>query len=389
MTKPIRKIAVLGSGVMGSGIAAHCANAGLSVVLLDIVPPNIADADKGKKSVRNSFADGAIAKLLKGKPASFFHPRNALLVQTGNLEDDLERVKDCDLIVEAIIEKLDIKQALFTRLEKIVGPDTIVASNTSGLRIVDMMAGRTAKFKENFLITHFFNPPRYMKLLELVAGPDTHADVKARVEAWGKDVLGKGIVWAKDTPNFIANRIGAHAMMATIHQMLAMDLAPEDVDALTGIPMGHPKSATFRTGDMVGLDTLGHVVSNCYNVLTSDEDREVFKMPAYLAAMIEKKQLGDKTKGGFYKKGKGGVMSRMPGQLGQVGQMRDMMKQMEAAGIDPSQLGGMPGMRPGDIDAMMQHGGQLAPLNQRAPSKKAREHAKPPHPQGGKRRKKR
>ncbi|MCE9576707.1 MAG: 3-hydroxyacyl-CoA dehydrogenase/enoyl-CoA hydratase family protein [Deltaproteobacteria bacterium] len=304
MTRPIRRVAVLGAGVMGSGIAAHCANAGISVLLLDIVPPKLSDAEKQVKAARDGFAAGALAKLLKGRPASFSHPRNAQLVTVGNFDDDLAKVAGCDLIVEAIIEKLEIKRDLFTKLEAILGPDseTIIASNTSGLRIVDMMVGRTERFKQHFLITHFFNPPRYMKLLELVAGPDTSAAAKARCEAWGKDALGKGIVWAKDTPNFIGNRIGVQSMMTVIHLMLEMGLGPEDIDAITGVPMGHPKSATFRTGDMVGLDTLGHVVKNCYDVLVDDEDRATFATPPFLAAMIAKGQLGDKTKGGFYKK---------------------------------------------------------------------------------------
>ncbi|MDX2087479.1 MAG: 3-hydroxyacyl-CoA dehydrogenase/enoyl-CoA hydratase family protein [Kofleriaceae bacterium] len=302
MTTPIRRVAVLGAGVMGAGIAAHCANAGIPVLLLDIVPPKGTDEEKKSKAVRDSFATGAIEKLKKARPAAFTHPRNAILIQTGNLEDDLEKTKDCDLIIEAIIERLDIKQALFARLEKLNDADTIVASNTSGLRIADMLQGRTEQFKKNFMVTHFFNPPRYMKLLELVAGPDTSAEAKERAEKFGKDMLGKGIVWAKDTPNFIGNRIGLQSMMTTIHLMLEKGLTPEDVDAITGLPMAHPKSATFRTADVVGLDTVGHVASNCYNTLTSDEDRAVFKTPAYIEEMIKKGVLGDKTKGGFYKK---------------------------------------------------------------------------------------
>jgi 3-hydroxyacyl-CoA dehydrogenase len=173
MTRPIRRVAVLGAGVMGSGIAAHCANAGIPVLLLDIVPPKLSDAEKKSKAARDGFATGALAKLLKARPAAFTHPRNAVLVQTGNFDDDLAKVKDCDLIVEAIIEKLEIKHDLFEKLEKIVGGDTIIASNTSGLRIVDMLTGRSERFRQHFLVTHFFNPPRYMKLLELVAGPET------------------------------------------------------------------------------------------------------------------------------------------------------------------------------------------------------------------------
>ena len=302
MSKPIRRVAVLGAGVMGSGIAAHCANAGLPVLLLDIVPPKISDEDRKKKSARDGFASGALDKLKKAKPAAFFHGRNARLITIGNFDDDLDQVKDCDLIVEAVIERLDIKQSLFSKLEAICGPDTIIASNTSGLRIVDMLVGRTAQFKNNFMVSHFFNPPRYMKLLELVAGPDTSAEAKERVETWGKDALGKGIVWAKDTPNFVGNRIGVQSMMTVIHLMSEKGLTPEDIDAITGVPMGHPKSASFRTADMVGLDTLGHVIKNCYDSLVNDEDRNVFATPAWIATMIEKGQLGDKTKGGFYKK---------------------------------------------------------------------------------------
>jgi 3-hydroxyacyl-CoA dehydrogenase len=283
MSKPIRRVAVLGSGVMGGGIAAHVANAGLPVILLDLQRPQL-------------------DKLLKAKPAAFFHPRNAALVTTGTFDADLAKVATCDLVIEAIIERLDVKQQLFERLEKIVGPDTIVASNTSGLRIADMLAGRSEAFRKSFVVTHFFNPPRYMKLLELVAGPETSIETRFRAEAFGRDVLGKGIVWAKDTPNFIANRIGAHSMMAAIHLMLERGLSPEDLDAITGLPMGHPKSAIFRTGDVVGLDTLGHVVANCHAVLVNDEDRAVFATPPYIARMIERGQLGDKTKGGFYKK---------------------------------------------------------------------------------------
>jgi 3-hydroxyacyl-CoA dehydrogenase len=300
MSKPIRKVAVLGSGVMGSGIAAHLANAGLPVLLLDIVPPKL---DAGApKAARDAIAAGALDKLKKARPAAFSHGRNVALISIGNLEDDLAKVAECDLIVEAIIERLDIKRALFTKLDALLTGDTIVASNTSGLRIAEMLEGRSDRFRQHFLVTHFFNPPRYMKLLELVAGPDTAEAVKARATRWGKDQLGKGIVWAKDTPNFVANRIGTHAMMASIHLMLAKGLAPEDLDNLTGAPMGHPKSASFRTADLVGLDTLAHVVDNCYRSLTEDEDREVFTLPAYVKTMVERGQLGDKTKGGFYKK---------------------------------------------------------------------------------------
>jgi 3-hydroxyacyl-CoA dehydrogenase len=286
MTHPIRRVAVLGAGVMGSGIAAHCANAGIPVVLLDL---------------KTELVTGALDKLKKAKPAALMHLRNAQLITVGNF-DELAKIKDCDLIIEAIVERLDIKRSLFEKLEQVAAPHAIIASNTSGLRIADMLVGRTERFKQNFMVTHFFNPPRYMKLLELVAGPETSAESRATAEAFGKDVLGKGIVWAKDTPNFIGNRIGLHSMMTTIHLMLEKGLTPEDVDSITGIPMAHPKSATFRTADVVGLDTVGHVADNCYKTLTADEERPVFQTPPYIQKMIEKGVLGDKTKGGFYKK---------------------------------------------------------------------------------------
>ncbi len=312
MTKPIRTVAVLGSGVMGGGIAAHLANAGIPVLLLDIVPPKLTEAERASKAARDGIAAGAKDKLKKAKPAAFSHVRNAELIRTGNFDDDLAKVAECDLIVEAIIERLDIKRALFAKLDALLTGETIIASNTSGLRIAEMLEGRSQRFKEHFLVTHFFNPPRYMKLLELVAGPDTSDACKARVTHWGKDQLGKGIVWAKDTPNFVANRIGTHAMMASIHLMMEKGLAPEDLDNLTGVPMGHPKSASFRTADLVGLDTLAHVVDNCYRSLTSDEDREVFTLPAYVKAMVERGILGDKTKGGFYKRAGKDVLTLDP-----------------------------------------------------------------------------
>src|SRR3954462_5946019 len=299
---PIRRVAVLGAGVMGSGIAAHCANAGIPVVLLDIVPPKLTDAEKKSKAKRDGFAAGALDKLKKAKPAAFMHLRNQTLISIGNFDDDLGLVADADLIVEAIVERLESKQALFEKLEKLAAPHAVIASNTSGRRIADMVVGRSETFRKNFMIAHFFNPPRYMKLLELVSGADTSAEAKARVEWFGREQLGKGIVWAKDTPNFIGNRIGLQAMMTTIHLMLERGLTPEDVDAITGIAMAPPKSATFRTADVVGLDTVGHIAANCFQSLTTDEERQTFATPAYITKMIERGQLGDKTKGGFYKK---------------------------------------------------------------------------------------
>src|SRR5580704_11795815 len=306
MRKPIRRAAVIGAGVMGSGIAAHLANAGVEVLLLDIVPPNLSDAEKGNRAARNRFASGGLEKAVKSRPAAFFHKDRARLVSTGNIEDDLAKLGNVDLIVEAIVELMEPKRSLFEKLEKVVHGDCVVASNTSGLRIADMMKGRSDSFRARFLVMHFFNPVRYMKLLELVAGPDTSAETLERIRWFGEDMLGKGVVFGKDTPNFVGNRIGCHAMLASIHLMLEDGLTPEDVDAITGEPLGHPKSASFRTADLVGVDTFVHVAKNCFDSLTGDEDRSVFKTPAFIDKMVEKRLLGDKTKGGFYRKGKDG-----------------------------------------------------------------------------------
>jgi 3-hydroxyacyl-CoA dehydrogenase len=311
MRKPIRRAAVIGAGVMGSGIAAHLANAGIEVLLMDIVPPNLTDAEKKDRAARNRFAATGLEKAIKSRPAAFFSKDRSRLVSVGNVEDDLEKLNKVDLVVEAIIEQVAPKRALFSKLEKIVHDDCIVASNTSGLRITEMMEGRSASFRQRFLVMHFFNPVRYMKLLELVAGPDTSAEALDRIRGLGEDVLGKGVVVGKDTPNFVGNRIGCHAMLTTIHLMLEEGLAPEDVDGITGEPIGHPKSASFRTADLVGVDTFVHVAENCYASLTGDEDRKVFETPAFIKSMVEKKLLGDKTKGGFYKKGKDGTVETL------------------------------------------------------------------------------
>ncbi len=314
MNKPIRRACVIGAGVMGSGIAAHFANAGVSVLLLDIVPPNLSEAEAKSRAARNRFSAGGLEKALKARPAAFFHPSAARLIEVGNIEDDLDKVAACDLVIEAIIERMAEKQALFAKLEAKVGPETIIASNTSGLQIAEMTSGRSDSFKKRFLVMHFFNPVRYMKLLELVAGQETDAAVLERVRRFGEDALGKGVVFAKDTPNFIGNRIGAHAMMSTIHLMLQDGLAPEDVDAITGVAMAHPKSASFRTADVVGLDTFAHVADNCFQSLVRDEDRHVFEVPAYIRTMVEKKILGDKTKGGFYRRQKDGTIETLDPQ---------------------------------------------------------------------------
>lgn len=315
MSKPIRRACVIGAGVMGSGIAAHFANAGIETLLLDIVPPNLTEEEKKSRKHRNRFADSGLQNAIKGRPAGFMHRSKAALVKTGNIEDDLEKLKNVDLVIEAVVERLDIKRSLFEKLEKVIGEDTIVASNTSGLRISEMIDGRSESFKKRFLVMHFFNPVRYMKLLEVVAGEDTNPAVVDRIKKAGRDQLGKGIVLGKDTPNFVGNRIGCHSLLYIMQAMVDEGLSPEDVDAITGPPMGHPKSASFRTADMVGLDTFLHVANNCYESLVDDPEREVFKAPDFLVKMVEKNLLGNKTRAGFYQRTKEGILTFDPVKL--------------------------------------------------------------------------
>jgi 3-hydroxyacyl-CoA dehydrogenase len=300
---------------MGSGIMAHFANAGVDVVMLDIVPPGLSDADAKNPAKRNQFSAGGLKGALKAKPAAFFHPTYAKRVTIGNLEDNIDLLKGCDLVIEAIIENIDIKRSLLEKLENTLDEGTVVASNTSGLRIADMLQGRGDSFRKNFLVMHFFNPVRYMKLLELVAGEETDPAVMEQMKVFGENQLGKGIVVGKDTPNFVGNRIGCYSMSLTMNEMLDADLTPEDVDAITGPPMGHPKSASFRTADMVGLDTFKHVSDNCYEALVDDPERDVFKPPSFMVAMVEQKILGNKTRGGFYKRTKEGIQTFDPVKL--------------------------------------------------------------------------
>ncbi len=297
-----KKVAVLGAGVMGSGIAAHLAGAGIQVLLLDIVPPD-------GKGGRNAFSQGGKDKALKSKPAAFFTTRDADLITVGNLEDDLDKAGRCDLVIEVVKEDLAVKKALFAKLEPLLDAHTIVASNTSGLPIAQMTEGRSASFKKHFLVMHFFNPVRYMKLLEIISSPDADPAVVAKVVSFGETTLGKGIVFGKDTPNFVANRIGVFAMMHLIKIAIDEGYTIEEVDAIFGTPLGRPKSAVFRTADIVGLDTIIHVAQNCYDSLTKDERREDFKVPAILEQMVERKMLGDKTGGGFMKKTPAGIVA--------------------------------------------------------------------------------
>ncbi|MCB9506498.1 MAG: enoyl-CoA hydratase/isomerase family protein [Myxococcales bacterium] len=306
MAYDIRKVAVLGSGVMGSGIAAQLTNAGIPCLLLDIVPPNPKPGDDvTSKAFRNSFSSGAIAKFAKQKPAPLMSKRALEILEVGNFDDDMGRLAEVDWVIEVVVENLAIKQKVFANVEANIRPGTIVTSNTSGLSIKGMTEGRGDDFKRHFLVTHFFNPVRYMKLLELVEGEDTDPAVTAAVHAFGEETLGKGIVYGKDTTNFIANRIGVYGMMKTIEEMRRAELTVEEVDKIFGPAMGRPSSAIFRTGDLVGLDTFLHVAKNCYDTLVHDEEREVFRAPDFLEAMVQRGMLGDKSGGGFYKKAKG------------------------------------------------------------------------------------
>ncbi|MFY0524372.1 3-hydroxyacyl-CoA dehydrogenase NAD-binding domain-containing protein [Archangium gephyra] len=303
MTMRIRKVAVLGAGVMGSGIAAHLANSGVRALLLDIVPPKAAPGeDTASKAFKNKFALGALANMRKQKPSPIVSEQVFTAIEVGNFEDDLGRLAECDWIIEVVKEDMAVKQALFAKVEQHARKGTIISSNTSGLSIKGMLEGRGADFRKNFLVTHFFNPVRYMKLLELVAGPETDPEVVKSIHRFGEEVLGKGIVYGKDTTNFIANRVGTYGMMRTISEMQKAELSIEEVDKIFGPAMGRPKSAVFRTADIVGLDTFSHVAKNCYDTLTQDEEREVFAIPDFLQKMVAKGMLGDKSGGGFYKK---------------------------------------------------------------------------------------
>jgi 3-hydroxyacyl-CoA dehydrogenase len=308
MNKRIRKAGVIGAGVMGAAIAAQMANVGIEVILLDIVPPELTKDDKKKgytkesKEFRNKFIKKGLDTALKSKPASFYLPENSKLITIGNMEDDIGLLENVDWIVEVVVERLDIKKRVFEKIETIMSPGTIITSNTSGILAQALCGGRSEDFRKRFAITHFFNPPRYMKLMEIVPGPDTLPEVIEILAETSERVLGKGVVFAKDTPNFVANRIGVFSVLHVIRTMLELGLTIEAVDKLTGPVIGHPKSATFRTADLVGLDTLVHVADNVYNGAPSDEKREVFKSPELVDRMIQNKLLGEKTKQGFYKK---------------------------------------------------------------------------------------
>jgi 3-hydroxyacyl-CoA dehydrogenase len=310
MAYEIKKAAVLGAGVMGATIAAHLTNAGIECVLLDIIPFELTEADKAQglteksPAWRNRFAANGLAGVVKSKPAGFFTKKNASMVQVGNFEDDLGRLADVDWIIEVVIENLKIKQELFAKVEKIVRPDCIVTTNTSGIPIKDITAKFGAKLKEHFLGTHFFNPPRYMKLLEIIPGQETRPEVVSYMTRFCEQVLGKGVVICKDVPNFIGNRIGVFDISNALRLTVEKDLKIDAADAIIGKALGRPGTAIFGTLDLVGLDTGHHVMTNLHAAVPDDEMREMFVPLEFMNKMMELKWLGNKTKQGFYKKTK-------------------------------------------------------------------------------------
>ena len=294
-TYRVRKAAIIGAGVMGAAIAAHLANVGIPSLLLDIVPA-------GETKNRDVVARTGLEKTLKAKPAAFYSKRGAQLITVGNIEDDLEELADVDWIIEAVVERLDIKHALYTKIELVLTPGTIISSNTSGLPAHMLVEGRSAEFRKHFLITHFFNPVRYMSLLELVPCVDTDPALLQFMQEFGTNVLGKGVVICKDTPNFIANRIGVYGFLSAIQHAQEEGYTISDVDSILGPNMGRPKSAVFRTADLSGLDTLTHVADNLYQNAPEDEQRETFRVPQVIRTMVEQGRLGEKSGQGFYKR---------------------------------------------------------------------------------------
>ena len=302
MKHRIEKAVVLGAGTMGSRIAAHLANAGLPCLLLDIVPP---DSPAGQSADRNKIVRAGLEAAKKARPAAFFTASLAEKVTIGNFEDDLPRCAEADWIIEAVAENLEIKRKLLTRVAQFRKPGAIVTTNTSGLPVRLIAEGMSEDFQQHWAGTHFFNPPRYLKLVEIISGLKTSADVMETLDEFCDRRLGKGVVVAKDTPNFIANRIGTFSMLNALRLMTTLGMTVEEVDACTGPAIGQPKSATFRTADIVGLDVLLHVVKNIYENVPNDESREIYKVPAFLEEMARRGWLGDKTGQGFYKKVKG------------------------------------------------------------------------------------
>lgn len=301
MAKKISQAAVIGSGVMGGGIAALLAGAGINTLLLDIVPFDLKEKEKDDPAARNRIVKAGLDTVLMSSPSLFMQQKDVDRITIGNLEDDMENISECDWIVEVVVENLKIKQDLFKRIEPRRKPGAIVSSNTSGLPLKAMSQDLGLDFKQHFLGTHFFNPVRYMHLLEIIKGEDTLPEVIEFMSDFGERILGKGIVMAKDTPNFVGNRIGVHGMVKAMQLMIEDGLTIPEVDALFGTAMGRPKTAMFKTSDIVGLDTLGHVAKNTYELVVDDDQRDSFILPEFVDRMIQKNLLGKKTKSGFYK----------------------------------------------------------------------------------------
>ncbi|MFL5753551.1 MAG: 3-hydroxyacyl-CoA dehydrogenase/enoyl-CoA hydratase family protein [Bacteroidia bacterium] len=308
MKRIINKVAVLGSGVMGSRIACHFANIGCEVLLLDIVPKELSVTEKAKgftletKAVRNRIANDDLQIALKSNPSPIYKKQFASRISTGNFEDDMPKISACDWVIEVVIENLEIKKTVFTSVEKFRKPGTLITSNTSGIPIQLMTEGRSEDFKAHFCGTHFFNPPRYLKLLEIIPTEHTLPEVIEFLMNYGEQYLGKSTVLCKDTPAFIANRVGVYSIMSLLHTVEKMGLTVEEIDKLTGPVLGRPKSATFRTCDVVGLDTLVLVAKGLKKNCVNDEARDLFEIPSYIQKMVENKWVGDKTGQGFYKK---------------------------------------------------------------------------------------
>lgn len=307
MNKTIKKVAVLGSGVMGSRIACHFANIGVEVLLLDIVPFELTEEEQKKgltkehPAVRNRIVNTALQNTMKSKPSPIYEKSLVSRISTGNFDDDLPKIKDVDWIIEVVVERLDIKQQLFEKVEKYRKPGTLITSNTSGIPMHMMCEGRSEDFQVNFAGTHFFNPPRYLKLLEIIPGPKTKPEIIDFLMDYGDRFLGKETVLCKDTPAFIANRVGVYAIISGMHAIEKMGLGVSEVDKLTGTVIGRAKSATFRTMDVVGLDTTVNVANNLYKALPHDESREKFKLPKIVEVLYENKWFGDKTGQGYFK----------------------------------------------------------------------------------------
>ena len=307
MIRRINKVAVLGSGVMGSGIACHFANIGLEVLLIDIVPRELNDKEKKmgltleNKSVRNRIVNDALKAALKSKPSPIYQQSFAKRITTGNFDDDLSKIENCDWIIEVVVERLDIKQMVFEKVEKYRKPGTLITTNTSGISVEAMLEGRSDDFQKHFCGTHFFNPPRYLQLFEIIPSSKTDPEVIKFFGDYASKFLGKTPVHAKDTPAFIANRVGTFSIMELFNNVKELGLTVPEIDKLTGPVIGRAKSATFRTADIVGLDTLVHVADNIRDT-TDDEAKDAFKIPDYLQKMLDNKWLGSKTKQGFFKK---------------------------------------------------------------------------------------